>query len=94
MGRASAAGYLKRVAAELAKRNFNADAVRAAAELMGQSSELFRVLRYEEDLMTAGGLLARIAEIELKALVQMERGWEFVQQLSKVSTVQRVSKVA
>jgi hypothetical protein len=94
MGRASAAGYLKRVATELAKRNLSADAVRAAAELMSQSSDLFRVLRYEEDLMTAGGLLARIAQIELQALDQMERGWEIVQQLPKASAAWRMSKVA
>ena len=34
LGRASAAGYLRRVALELAKRNLDAEAVKAASELM------------------------------------------------------------
>src|SRR6476661_990435 len=85
MGRASAAGYLKRAATELAKRSLNAEAVRAASDFMSQSSDLFRLLRYEEDLMKAGDLLARIADTELKALAEMERGWEIVQQLPRES---------
>jgi hypothetical protein len=94
MGRASAAGYLKRAATELAKRNLSNEAVRAASDLMQQSSDLFRELRYEEDIVKAGDLLSRIADIELKALAQMERGWEIVQQLPKEAAARRLGKVA
>lgn len=94
LGRAGAAGYLKRVAAELAKRNLNAEAVRAAAELMTKSSDLFRELRYEEDIVRAGDLLSRIADIELEALAQMERAWEVVQSLPKEPQETRLSRVA
>jgi hypothetical protein len=94
MGRASAAGYLKRAATELAKRSLNAEAVRAASDFMSQSSDLFRLLRYEEDLMKAGDLLARIADTELKALAEMERGWEIVQQLPRESAAWKIAKVA
>jgi hypothetical protein len=83
LGRAGAAGYLKRVATELAKRNLGSDAVRKASELMHQSSETFRALRYEEDLRKVGDLLATIAETELQALAEMEHGWEAVRQLSR-----------
>jgi hypothetical protein len=94
MGRASAAGYLKRVATELAKRNLNAEAVRAASDAMSQSSDLFRKLRYEEDIVKAGDLLSRIADVELGALKQMELGWEIVQELPKEAAAWRSTKVA
>jgi hypothetical protein len=82
LGRAGAAGYLRRVAQELGRSNhLKPDDVEAAAGLMQQSSDLFRVLRYEEDLPKAGEILGRIAETELKALAHMERGWEEVRQL-------------
>ena len=94
LGRAAAAGYLKRVAAELGKRNLDADAVRAAADRMQQSSDAFRVLRYEEDLRKAGDLLSRIADIELDALAAMERGWEVVRTLPAQPSPAMSSKAA
>lgn len=93
LGRAGAAGYLKRVAAELGKRNLPAEDVRGAAELMSQSSDLFRTLRYEGDLQKAGELLTRIADTELQALALMERGWEVVRTLPAEPTTAAVSKV-
>lgn len=94
LGRAAAAGYLKRVATELAKRNMDGEAVRAASALMQQSSDLFRVLRYEEDIARAGDVFSRIADLELAALAQMERGWEVVQQLPRTVQTPRLGKVA
>ena len=94
MGRAAAAGYLKRVATELAKRNLDAQAVRAAADAMGRSSDLFRKLRYEDDLAKASEIFTRIAETELAALAEMERGWAVVQTLPKETPAWRQSKVA
>lgn len=92
LGRASAAGYLRRVALELAKRNLDAEAVKAASELMQQSSDTFRVLRYEEDIVKVGDLLSRVADLELQALARMEAAWSIVQQLPKEAG--RLSKVA
>lgn len=84
LGRAGAAGYLRRVAAELGRRNhLKPDDAQAAADLMAQSSELFRVLRYEEDLQKAGDLLGRIADTELQALERMERAWGEVRGLGE-----------
>jgi hypothetical protein len=74
---------LRRVALELRQRNhLKPDDVEAAAGLMQQSSDLFRALRYEEDLPKAGHILGRIADTELKALAHMEKGWEEVRKLS------------
>jgi hypothetical protein len=82
LGRAGAAGYLRRVALELRHRNhLKPDDVETAAGLMQQSSDLFRVLRYEEELPKAGDILGRIADTELRALAHMERGWEEVRKL-------------
>ena len=92
LGRASAAGYLRRVALELAKRNLDAEAVKAAAGLMQQSSDTFRVLRYEEDIVKVGDLLSRVAEFELQALAHMEAAWTVVQQLP--TEAGRLSRVA
>ncbi|MBI4594616.1 MAG: hypothetical protein HY728_10415 [Candidatus Rokubacteria bacterium] len=75
LGRAGAAGYLRRVAAELTKRGLNGGLVAEAADRMQESSNLFRKLRYEETLMAAGDLLGRIADCELAALDLMERAW-------------------
>ena len=44
--------------------------------------------------MKAGDLLARIADTELKALAEMERGWEIVQQLPRESAAWKIAKVA
>ncbi len=60
----------------------------------GSSGTGFRVLRYEEDIGQAGDLLSRIADVELNALAQMERGWEVVQKLPKDRAARRFSKVA
>jgi hypothetical protein len=84
LGRAGAAGYLRRVAKELAARDLRYDDVAAAAERMQNSSDLFRTLRYEENLAAAGEILARIAEQELEALRAMENGWTEVQQITAV----------
>ena len=83
LGRAGAAGYLRRVATELERHSnhLKPDEVRTAADLMQESSDLFRQLRYEEDLMRAGDILSRIADTELKALQQMELGWTQVREL-------------
>lgn len=87
LGRAGAAGYLRRVGQELGRRNrLNAEDANAAAELMQSSSGQFRVLRYEENLMKAGDLLSRIADTELKALAHMERAWDEVRGLGPVPT--------
>jgi len=82
LGRAGASGYLRRVALEMSRRNLNGDVVAAAAERMDESSNLFRKLRYEEDLAAAGDLLGRIADCELAALDLMERAWPEVRTLA------------
>lgn len=87
LGRLGAAGYLRRVAAELMARNLKADDVMAAAEHMQTSSDLFRTLRYETDLPKAGALLARIAEQELAALRGMELGWSQVSAIETAAVV-------
>jgi len=81
LGRAGAAGYLRRVARELAARGLDGALVAEAAARMEESSNLFRKLRYEEDLGAAGDLLGRIADCELAALDLMERAWPEVQRL-------------
>jgi hypothetical protein len=82
LGRAGAAGYLRRVAAELRARDLKTDDVAAAGERMQTSSDLFRELRYENDLSRAGEVLARIAEIELEALRLMENGLDAVRAIT------------
>lgn len=94
LGRAAAAGYLKRVAAELAKRNLRAEDVRAATDRMAQSSDMFKILRYEEDLPKVGELLGKIAQLELDALAHMERGWEVVRTLDTTGERWPQNKVA
>jgi hypothetical protein len=83
LGRAGAAGYLRRVTAELAARNLRYADVEMAAGHMQASSDLFRQLRYEENLKAAGGILARIAGRELEALRCMELGWGEVQSITE-----------
>jgi hypothetical protein len=75
LGRAGAAGYLRRVAKELAARGLRASDVAEAAERMQESSNLFRKLRYEENLAGAGDVLGRIADCEIAALDLMERAY-------------------
>ena len=91
LGRRGAAGYLQRVAVELAKRNLDGEAARAAASFMERSSELFVSLRYEEDVKKAGTILSRIAEAELAALAKMEEAWE---QVSKLPRTARPAAIA
>lgn len=91
LGRRGAAGYLQRVAVELAKRNLDGEAARAAASFMERSSELFAALRYEEDVKKAGTILLRIAEAELAALAKMEEAWE---QVSKLPRTARPAAIA
>lgn len=85
LGRRGAAGYLLRVAVELAKRNLDGEAARAAASFMERSSELFAELRYEDNLCKAGIMLARIAETECAALTKMELAWEQVRKLPRTA---------
>ena len=75
LGRAGAAGYLRRVADELTRRGLDRTHAAEAASRMEESSHLFRKLRYEADLRAAGDLLGRIADTELSALDHMERAW-------------------
>jgi hypothetical protein len=83
LGRTGAAGYLRRVARELAAQQLNSTSVQLAAKCFESSSELFKALRYEPDLQKAGGILSRIAAAELDALQLMREGWEFVSQMSQ-----------
>lgn len=91
LGRRGAAGYLQRVAVELAKRNLDGEAARAAASFMERSSELFTSLRYEEDLREAGIILARIAEAEAAALAKMEQAWDQVKRLPRAARAAAVA---
>src|SRR3546814_17295331 len=75
LGRQGAAGYLRRVAAELAARGLRHDDASQAAERMQASSDRFRELRYEAEIAKAGGILARIAEPEIAALEHMQSAW-------------------
>jgi hypothetical protein len=94
LGRLGAAGYLRRVAAELLARNLKADDVAAAAASMQASSDQFRQLRYETDLPAAGELLARIAETELAALRHMESAWSEVREIADAPVVRKVEQQA
>lgn len=75
LGRAGATGYLRRVAKELSARGLRSSDVAEAAERMQESSNLFRKLRYEENLVSAGDLLGRIADFEIAAMELMEHGY-------------------
>ena len=82
LGRMGAAGYLQRVATELELRQLDAGEVALAAGNMQTSSDLFRKLRYEENIKKAGKILARIAEHEMSALSAMETAWQTVRQIT------------
>jgi hypothetical protein len=76
LGRAGAAGYLRRVAQEIRTLGMrSADDVAQAAQEMQTSSDLFREIRYIADLPQAAALLTRIADAELRALSSMEQAW-------------------
>jgi hypothetical protein len=94
LGRAGAAGYLRRVATELMARNLKSDSVAAAAVRMQASSDLFRELRYQNDLSAAGALLAQIANLELQALRLMEEGWPAVREIGNIAAAPPNSQVA
>jgi len=79
LGRRAAAGYLDAVAVELEKRGGDATDVRSATGAMNHSSDLFRRLRYEDDLSIAVNILQSIAETELEALAAMETAWSVIQ---------------
>jgi hypothetical protein len=51
-------------------------------------------LRYEENLKTAGDILARIAERELNALRSMELAWSEVQQITDVAPMHTSARAA
>lgn len=84
LGRRGAAGYLERVASELEARGLDASAVGRAAAAMQRSSQLFELLRYQDDLKLAGAQLQSIAQAELAALGEMRSGWEQVKQLARM----------
>lgn len=85
LGRRGTAGYLQRVAVELARRGLDGEAARTAASFMQRSSEFFVSLRYEDDTRKAGIILARIAEAEAAALERMERAWDQVKRLPRAA---------
>jgi hypothetical protein len=87
LGRLGAAGYLQRVAKELASRGLKPDAVERAAASMQASSDLFRSLRYEADTRAGGETLSAIAEHELKALDAMQDAWGDVREITSVGRV-------
>lgn len=82
LGRMGAAGYLRRVASELARRGLKPDAVASAAGSMQASSDLFRELRYQSSSKAGGELLARIADHELSALASMQAAWCEVKEIT------------
>ncbi|QTL03775.1 hypothetical protein J5J86_24170 [Aquabacter sp. L1I39] len=85
LGRAGAAGYLRRVTRELGLRGLDTTHTAAAAEAMQTSSDAFRVLRYEAELKAAGEILSRIADTELKALDHMTRAWDEVRHIHEAA---------
>ena len=82
LGRLGAAGYLRRVASELAARGLSPDDVNRAAVAMQASSDLFRELRYQDDTAAGGRILSRIAAKELEALDAMRAAWSDVQHIT------------
>lgn len=86
LGRRGAGGYLDRVARELDQRGLDGEPAARAAQHMLDSSEQFKTLRYERDMKQAGELVRQIAETELAALAQMQKGWEQVKQLGPQSS--------
>jgi hypothetical protein len=83
LGRAGAAGYLRRVATELGIRGLVTSDVVEAAQHMQASSDLFRTLRYEEKLSKAGEVLTEIADHELAALALMTTAWPVVRTITE-----------
>jgi hypothetical protein len=83
LGRAGAAGYLRRVTKELGLRGLETAAAASAAEHMQASSDLFKVLRYEAELAKAGAILEQIASHEVAALGDMTRAWADVRRITE-----------
>ena len=82
LGRRGAAGYLQRVAQELAERGLDGASAARAADFMSRSSVMFQSLRYQTDLKKGGDQLKLIAQAELAALAEMREAWEQVKQLA------------
>ncbi|TCT03841.1 BtrH N-terminal domain-containing protein [Aquabacter spiritensis] len=89
LGRAGAAGYLRRVTRELGIRGLKTADAAAAADMMQKSSDTFRVLRYEADLKKAGEILSQIADMELSALNSMVRAWAEVKHITEAAPKQQ-----
>jgi len=87
LGRAGAAGYLRRVTKELGVRGLATAATASAADHMQASSELFKILRYEQDLAKAGMVLAQIAAHEVAALKDMTTAWADVRLITERTAV-------
>jgi ribosomal protein S30 len=83
LGRAGAAGYLRRVTTELGVRGLETAAAASATEHMQASSDLFKVLRYEVDLTKAGAVLEQIAAHEVAALADMTKAWADVKLITE-----------
>jgi hypothetical protein len=83
LGRAGAAGYLRRVTKELGVRGLETAAAASAADHMQASSDLFKVLRYEQDLAKAGAVLEQIAAHEVATLDDMTKAWADVKLLTE-----------
>jgi hypothetical protein len=83
LGRAGAAGYLRRVAKELGMRGLAFAGAADAAQHMQASSDMFRTLRYESDLAKAGEVLSQIADHELAALNAMTKAWPDVKVITE-----------
>jgi hypothetical protein len=87
LGRAGAAGYLRRVTTELGLRGLETATTASAADHMQASSELFKILRYEQDLTKAGAVLEQIAAHEMAALDDMTRAWADVKLITERTPV-------
>jgi hypothetical protein len=89
LGRKGAAGYLSRIAQELELRGLNAVDVALAAQHMQRSSDLFKSLRYEADLLKGGQWVQAIATEELGAMHAMDRAWDVVKNITDVSLLEK-----
>jgi hypothetical protein len=94
LGRAGAAGYLRRVASELHQRGMESSLLSEASDHMQNSSDLFRKLCNEGDLAKAADLLSLIAEEEFAVLNLMERSLPEIRKLFQISPSRRRSDVS
>jgi hypothetical protein len=72
---------------ELGVRGLETAATASAVDHMQASSELFKVLRYEQDLTKAGTVLQQIAAHEVAALGDMTRAWADVKLITERNPV-------